>query len=529
MARAMTSPKNNLSKKNKYVTDMKLYPQIALLAALLMSGTACNHELPGEESFHSSTDGMLLIDYSLGTGENAIPSGTGITRAGEDNRINSLHYLVYDVDKDVLVKQRKIPGIAQVTSWPLSRQNMTWEQRLALQDTLPLKTNYQIVFVANADPELFSNTQAELLQRTDKYSTASLTLPDTPFTEDNLYYLWSHRINTGNSSHDNFYLCNVLLQRIVTRTDVQRMDIPAAEPERDDFICRMIEESQFEDLTCRKNASKEEGKIREKIKTKIQDFLNLPDWATVALSGNYTSNILNMKEVLNNEDNVDLIIASLRDAIVRDNLLPKLKDGTLLNNYLRDWNLSVKAEIHYSSLKRVNSFRLNRTFAGHEGTDNPVYTCPVNNGKFSFYALAANNAADADLNQIKKVSLYYNDSDTAPGTVSKIDMGDTWNTRQGMNTLHTVTCNPIRYIREQNNLTENTDYPVNLETVLQDKWDASLFTEEFKRAVKEIIFDKKQEFGTGFADFPFSLPLPTLNEAEGGVSISAEWSWQPNP
>ena len=526
----MTSSKNNLSKKNKYVTDMKLYPQIALLAALLMSGTACNHELPGEESFHNSTDGMLLIDYSLGTGENAIPSGAGITRAGEDNRINSLHYLVYDVDKDVLVKQRKIPGIAQVTSWPLSRQNMTWEQRLALQDTLPLKANYQIVFVANADPELFSDTQAELLQRTDKYSTASLTLPDTPFTEDNLYYLWSHRINTGNSSHDNFYLCNVLLQRIVTRTDVQRMDIPATEPERDDFICRMIEESLFEDLTCRKNASKEEGRIRTEIKTKIKSFLDLPDWIAVSLNGKYTSNIQNMKEVLNNEDNVDLIIASLKDAIVRDNLLPKLKGGTLLNNYLRDWSLSVKAEVHYSPLKRVNTFRLNRTFSGHEGTDNPVYTCPVNNGRFSFYALAANDAADADLNQIKKVSLYYNDLDAAPGTAtSQIDMGNTWNTLQGINTLRTVTCNPIRYIREQGNLTEKKDYPVNLETVLQDKWNASLFTEEFKQTVKEIIFSKKQEYGTDFTAFSFSLSLPTLDETQGGVSISAEWSWQSNP
>lgn len=527
----MTSPKNNLSKKNKYVTDMKLYPQIALLAALLMSGTACNHELPGEESFHSSTDGMLLIDYSLGTGENAIPSGAGITRAGEDNRINSLHYLVYDVDKDVLVKQRKIPGIAQVTSWPLSRQNMTWEQRLALQDTLPLKANYQIVFVANADPELFSDTQAELLQRTDKYSTASLTLPDTPFTEDNLYYLWSHRINTGNSSHDNFYLCNVLLQRIVTRTDVQRMDIPAAEPERDDFICRMIEESLFEDLTYRKNASKEEGRIRTEIKKKIQDFQHLTNAAVAGgVLTAFTVHVASMNLVLNEEDNIDLIIASLRDQIIRNNLLPKLKNGTLLNKYLQSWNLGAnkKAEVHYSTGKRVNSFRLNRSFAGNEGTDIPTYTCPANNGTFSIYAFAANNAADADLNQIEKISLYDEDFASAPGT-PRIEIGGIWNTRQDMNTLRTVTCNPIRYIREQGNLTEKTDYTVNLETVLRDKWDTSLFTDDFKQTMKNVIFISDNQFGTGFTDFSFSLFLPTLDETQGGVSISAEWSWQSNP
>ena len=527
----MTSPQNNPSKKNKYLTDMKLYPQIVLLAALLMNGTACNHELPGEESFHTPTDGMLLIDYSLGAGENAIPSGAGITRAGEDNRINSLHYLVYDIDKDVLVKQREIPGIDQVTSWPLSRQNMTWEQRLALQDTLPLKANYQIVFVANADPKLFSDTQTALLQHTDKYSTASLTLPDAPFTENNLYYLWSHKITTGNSSHDNFYLCNVLLQRIVTRTDVQRMDIPTTEPERDDFTCRMIRESLFEDLTCRKNAAKEEGRIRKEIKKRIQDFQNLTNTAVAGgVLTFFTANVASMNIVLNNEDNIDLIIASLSDQIIRGNLLPKLKNGTLLNKYLQSWNLGAnkKAEVHYSTGKRVNSFRLNRSFAGNEGTDNPTYTCPATNGTFSIYAFAANNAADADLNQIEKVSLYDEDFASASGT-PRIEIGGTWNTRQDMNTLRAVTCNPIRYIREQGNLTEKTDYTVNLEAVLRNKWDTSLFTDDFKQTMKNVIFISSNPFGTGFTDFSFSLSLPTLDETQGGVSISAEWSWQSNP
>lgn len=527
----MTSPKNNPSKKNKYLTDMKLYPQIALLAALLMSGTACNHELPGEESLHSPTDGMLLIDYSLGTGENAVPSGSGITRAGEDNRINSLHYLVYDIDEDILVKQREIPGIDQVTSWPLSRQDMTWEQRLALQDTLLLNANYQVMFVANAAPKLFSTTQTALLQGTDKYSTASLTLPDAPFTEDNLYYLWSHKITTGNSSHDNFYLCNVLLQRIVTRTDVQRMDIPVTEPERDDFICRMIKESLFEDLTCRGNASKEEGRIRKEIKKKIQDFQNLTNTAVAGgVLTAFTAHVASMNLVLDEEDNIDLIIASLRDRIIRANLLPKLKNGTLLDYYLQSWDLGAnkKAEVHYSTGKRVNSFRLNRSFAGNEGTDIPTYTCPANNGTFSIYAFAANNAADADLNQIEKISLYDEDFASAPGT-PRIEIGGIWNTRQDMNTLRTVTCNPIKYIREQNNLTEKTDYTVNLETVLRDKWNTSLFTDDFKQTMKNVIFISSNPFGTGFTAFSFSLSLPTLDETQGGVSISAEWSWQSNP
>ena len=94
-----------------------------------------------------------------------------------------------------------------------------------------------------------------------------------------------------------------------------------------------------------------------------------------------------------------------------------------------------------------------------------------------------------------------------------------------MNTLRTVTCNPIRYIREQGNLTEKTDYTVNLETVLRDKWDTSLFTDDFKQTMKKVIFISDNQFGTGFTDFSFSLFLPTLDETQGGVSISAEWSW----
>ena len=93
-------------------------------------------------------DGQFIVDYTADT-------GTSTRALSEDvpagKRINSLTYLLYS-EEGTLLKRREVPGLDKDTEkWPLTRDNMTWEQREALKDTLETNTTYHAVFIANID------------------------------------------------------------------------------------------------------------------------------------------------------------------------------------------------------------------------------------------------------------------------------------------------------------------------------------------------------------------------------------------
>lgn len=76
-------------------------------------------------------------------------------------RINSLTYLLYS-EEGTLEKRREIPGLdTDGESWPLRRENMSWEQREALKDTLSQGETYHAVFVANIDSAVCGWTGAD--------------------------------------------------------------------------------------------------------------------------------------------------------------------------------------------------------------------------------------------------------------------------------------------------------------------------------------------------------------------------------
>ena len=124
---------------------MKQIYNIMVGMALMLGATSCEKEIldNGQAAGIALADGQFIVDYS----------GEVTTRAIKDNaekgeRINSLTYLLYmQQDNDyVLQKRREIPGLNETgtdangnptyESWPLTRDNMTWEQREALKDTL---------------------------------------------------------------------------------------------------------------------------------------------------------------------------------------------------------------------------------------------------------------------------------------------------------------------------------------------------------------------------------------------------------
>ena len=174
-------------------------------------------------------DGQFIVDYTAEAGK--------ATRALSENvpagkRINSLTYLLYSED-GTLLKRREIPGLnepGKVEEWPLTRENMTWEQREALKDTLETNTTYHAVFIANIDSTgLWSNVSP--LKSAGNYNDAYIELPARAFTDGDMFYYFSKDINSADegADRDKPYHCDVQLHRIVTRTDFFFEELPVWE------------------------------------------------------------------------------------------------------------------------------------------------------------------------------------------------------------------------------------------------------------------------------------------------------------
>lgn len=207
---------------------MKQIYNIMVGMALMLGATSCEEEIldNGQAAGIALADGQFIVDYS----------GEVTTRAIKDNaakgeRINSLTYLLYMKQENdyVLEKRREIPGLNETDdagnpeSWPLTRDNMTWEQREALKDTLLVGSNYRAVFVANADASLWGNTsplkEADEID-VDTYSSAYLQLPaNLAFNDGNMFYLAEAEIDGTGQDRNTPYNCPIMLKRVVTRTD----------------------------------------------------------------------------------------------------------------------------------------------------------------------------------------------------------------------------------------------------------------------------------------------------------------------
>ena len=211
---------------------------IIAIGILLWTCISCREDL-FEGSGVVLPEGKFVVDYAANPETATRAINDGVSRG---KRINSLTYLLYrqvaegeNEVQHILEKRREIPGLAgEEEKWPLTRENMSWEQREALKDTLQQGITYRVVFVANADPSLWKNTDPSLSENTDpllgidKYETACLKLTDQPFNDTNLFYLFQQEINSDDqmANRDQPYSCPVSLNRIVTRTDFFFEELP---------------------------------------------------------------------------------------------------------------------------------------------------------------------------------------------------------------------------------------------------------------------------------------------------------------
>ena len=173
------------------------------------------------EDEDGTAKGTVTVGYSLDDGE---LSTRGLPA---NERISSLKYLLYDSDGNI-IRERNIPDINEHTVWPLRRDNMTWAQREALKDTLYRGVSYTAVFIANADSTLFEEgKELRVLHDRETLSGIFLSLPPVPFKDNNMFYLCvkdiGETMTAGQAAHLD---CPVLLERIVSRTDIERVGMP---------------------------------------------------------------------------------------------------------------------------------------------------------------------------------------------------------------------------------------------------------------------------------------------------------------
>lgn len=194
--------------------------------------SACSEDLEGVDA---GTD-VPVLDTDCFVVDYTVEGNEGLSRGENTSPITSLTYLLYQDDE--LVKERQIPDISSETVWPLTRENMTWEQREALKDTLQAWGNYQVVFVANAVyPASGENEDAGISYITgkDSYQTLALQMPAQPFSADNMFYLFSSKIEKkDDTDRDHPLNCPVTLKRVVSCVELQRIQI--TEPEQDAYL-----------------------------------------------------------------------------------------------------------------------------------------------------------------------------------------------------------------------------------------------------------------------------------------------------
>lgn len=141
-------------------------------------------------------------------------------------------------------------------------------------------------------------------------------MPDTPFSDNNMYYFWSQNITV--SEHSTL-LKNVFLQRVLRRTDINRVEIP----DKKAYLKNILEQGIYTELTCREDKSQgiKEGalrkQIREHINTLTENMTALATVPPIPVLAPYLVQVGILNNVLLNADNVDKIVGSLKDDILK--------------------------------------------------------------------------------------------------------------------------------------------------------------------------------------------------------------------
>ena len=340
--------------------------------------------------------------------------GISMSRAGtEDSRVQSLTYLLYrqmDEGHYYLVSKRNVPDMANA-KWPLSRENgMTWEQREALKDTLLVGVNYKAVFVTNAADEgrltgVNVMEDDEELTGVSTYTDARLVLPDV-VTPTNMFYLAVKDIDGTSASHDTPTHCGVVLQRTVTRTDIQCSTQPTVE--------ELINRSEVWTY------------IEEQYKQEVSGLKTL-------LVSDAPMDFAKVKDLPYGDGTIETVLKS--------NMTTELGNNPLWNCFSTS-----TARVTYQNDTYANVMSFDRVSANTI----PAVTKIANkdNGIFTCYSFGA-NAADNSQNVITSV------------TMGSVSIATDLKTNQGINEHYLMTCTPFENFKNPSSEVKRLEVTLN--------------------------------------------------------------------
>lgn len=458
-------------------------------AGLLLAVCAC-----GKENLNTTVDGgsdgaatalpegTFVVDYSVSDGETSRTFEGGLDA---NQRISSLLYLLYD-SAGKLVKEREIPDIDHETTWPLTRDKMTWEQREALKDTLTSGSTYTAVFLANVKKELFGEEQTtELLQNKENLTEAVLYLPQTPFTDSNMYYLWKEELKytqpegASDDSRDNPLSKKIILRRLVSRIDMERVEI------KDDAVKTGMGEN-FDQLLVDGLNNALTDKV-EKLKSK-QNVTKANCSALLSLLEGKVE---------------DIVLNNYRGYI--DQLVTNFKGIENYDLLVSSWTAFTTSKFTLESMhNRMSINDLNSSYDSNI-TSPTSYTYPVTNGKATWIGFASENLSRIVLSDDDtSLTLTFNPMSISLGKNEKVS----------------YTCNPIEYISYNENYT-GEDYTVNVNMLTYftgySSWDNFLTNEggfSFDDTNTQTAFKNAIEgvFGKWNSDVSLSIKIPTSEE-----------------
>lgn len=418
-------------------------------ASLLLAVCAC-----GKENLNTTADGdnggaatalpegTFVVDYSVSDGETS--------RAGEEGSpntsISSLLYLLYD-SEGKLVKEREIPDIDHETTWPLTRENMSWEQREALKDTLNSGSTYTAVFLANVKKDLFGGEQTEeLLQNKENLTKAVLYLPQTPFTDNNMYYLWKEKLEytqpegASDDSRDNPLSKKIILRRLVSRMDITKAEVT------DEMIKEGLKEFYYQGETADAN------KILKAVETALDKFADEACPKEVS----WDTNRGKLKEKLKDTGTDGQTVYSKVFESCLSQLVDKCKDTELYESHVASWNKNIDVSFTYT--KQANIYNINSLQAEHRDdiSSNPKYSV-LEDGSIVTIVFSNSAVSYDDFNQLSAFEV---------GEEVYYILDTPWKVAMGPNEMVSLSCNPVEKISSTDpGNSMSVDVTVNMESL----------------------------------------------------------------
>lgn len=424
--------------KKQYMLFMPVAFCLTLLACTDENLTGNGMTNPDEQP--TGETGKVVVDYTLDAdapASRADGSETDSPETSSSSPIRSLTYLLYEktgtdeADNAVytLVKRREIRDITEKTQWPMTRENMTWNQREDLKDTLDRASVYKVVFVANAAASLHNEEQVlfnasldvetpegeepqePLLSFTDAY----LKMPQEAFTDDNLFYVTTADFESSESA--DYVNQSLNLKRVVARTELSCIaNVPGSEAVKERL------ETYFYPQIKGSEVSPAEGTIMNQINSALEPLLKESEYGVyeqyIIQPGSDITCGKKFRELVKGA-NVP-IEKKLHDAIFY-----KLIElyNTVSSQY--SWKDASEVKITFSSC--TDKVGLDRTYRQAEETDPITWTVPVENGRINLTTFGTGGTGDASVKQeITSLAFYSQSTEGAAGELFTVTSQDAY-------------------------------------------------------------------------------------------------------